>query len=385
MPAATIVFTDIVGFSRKPTAVQKSLVESFTKEVFEELRPVLKPSNRKQAALALPTGDGMAVVFLHGSSVAWNLSTILHLIFRLQKWAWLKSKPSKPVSLRIGVHTGAVEILKDINNRPNFCGDTVNYAQRVMDSGGPGQVLFSDTAYRHYIGLEETKLFEAPFSGQLMAQFIGPIEVYAKHQLQIPVHKLILNPQQKWWSNADPIGKNIVPISLTPLPKEIAGSFSDRLKTASDIAFIQLTGDRFLKGYDEGKIKFSKGLKRFLVFMPDPEIYKRMNVTREYATSKFINACVKKWKIFLRTLRSKYPKAEIKLGLFKEPPYFGASFIDWERRGGVIHVSPYVWNIVASECPGYDLLWIGNEPSPVFRAYVKGLNYLSFATVNKMD
>ncbi len=377
--SATILFADIVGFSKKNTANQKTLIQSFTKEIRTDIKKLLK----NQGILALPTGDGMALVFLHRSRQEWDRSNILCLIYQMQEWAKRMTRNNTSVTLRIGVHIGPVEMISDINGKRNCCGDTINIAQRVMDSAAPRQVLFSDAAFRWYSGTENLELSEKPFSRRLSARFVGPIDVFAKHGLSLPVYKLALKPEQKWWSNSDPLGKNIVPIRLTPLPKEIAGSFGDRLKSASSIAFIQLTGDRFLDSYFSGKITFSKTLEKFWVLMPDPIIYSRMKITNAYASAAVIKACINKWKKLFQVLKRKHPKAQLKLGLFKEPPYFGASFVDWGKKGGIIHVSPYIWNIPAPQCPGYDLEWIGHEPSPVYAAYAKGLEYLNSMTLNK--
>lgn len=382
MPAATILFTDIVGFSKKPTAEQRRLVNTLTSEIIHELRPLLIPPLDKPRILALPTGDGMALAFLHNSNQTWDRSTIFHLISRIQKWAWLETTNHGPVSLRVGVHVGPVELITDINGKPNVCGDTINFTQRVMDAANPRQTLFSDTAFREYIGSESPVCDTAPFSEDLKGEFQGPIEVYAKHGLQILVYKLIILPPQEWWSNDDPVAKHLMLVSLTPLPKEVVGTFSDRLEGATQIAFIQLTGDRFLTSFDEGKIKFSASLRRFWVFMPDPETYANLHLSPPHASAQFVKDCITKWREFFAKIRGQYEKADLNLGLFKEPPYFGASYIDWERPGGKIHVSPYVWSIPAPDCPGYDLEWIGKKPSPIYEVYVEGLQYLHSQTVN---
>ena len=118
----TILFTDVVSFSKKPTAEQKKLVEALTSEVIYELRPLLNPPLNLPTLIALPTGDGLALAFLHKANHLWNRSTILKLIIRLHKWAYDNSTPDNAISLRIGVHVGAVEIISDINNKPNVCG-----------------------------------------------------------------------------------------------------------------------------------------------------------------------------------------------------------------------------------------------------------------------
>ncbi len=384
MSAATILFTDIVSFSKKPTAEQKRLVESLTSEVVHELRPLLTPPLDTPNIVALPTGDGLALAFLHRSDQSWDCSTILRVILRLHRWAGDQSTPGNSVSLRVGVHVGAVELITDINGKPNLCGHTINYAQRVMDAAGPRQTLFSEEAFMGYVGSESPSCNTPPFSEDLKADFIGPIEVYAKHDLQILVYKLSLEPPQPYWSNDDPIAKHLMLVTLTPLPKEVVGTFSERIQLATHIAFIQLTGDRFISNFDDGKLNFSENLQRFWVFMPDPEIYAKLDLTEPHAIPQLVKECVDKWQGLFAKLKTQFPNADFKLGLFKEPPFFGASFIDWERPDGKIHVSPYVWNVAAPNCPGYDMRWIGKKPSGIYETYVEGLQYLHRNTENEL-
>ncbi|MBM3240384.1 hypothetical protein FJZ31_29225 [Candidatus Poribacteria bacterium] len=384
MSAATILFTDIVSFSTKPTAEQRRLVEALTSEVVHELRTLLIPPLDTPSIVALPTGDGLALAFLHRTNQPWNRTTILSVILKMHQWAHNQSSPRNLVNLRVGVHVGAVELVTDINGKANVCGDTINYAQRVMDAANPRQTLFSEAAFREYVGTESPFCITPPFSEDLRADFHGPIEVYAKHGLQILVYKLVLEPLQPYWSNEDPIAKQLMLVTLTPLPKEVVGSFSEQIQQATHIAFIQLTGDRFISNFNDGKIQFSKQLKRFWVFMPSPEIYANLHLTEPQATPQLVKECVHKWQDLFATLKTQFPNADFKLGLFKEPPYFGASFIDWERPGGKIHVSPYVWNVAAPNCPGYDMYWVGQKPSAIYETYVEGLQYLHRSTENEL-
>jgi len=382
MSAATILFTDIVGFSKKPTENQKELINSLTNEIVHDIRNLLIPETGDPSVMALPTGDGMALAFLHSTDQVWNRLTILHLIVRLHSWAYKLGSIQGPLSLRIGIHVGPVQLVSDINGRTNICGDTVNYTQRVMDAANPEQTLFSDAAFREYVGQESPTCEVVDKENVFTIEFKGPIEVYAKHGLQILVYKLAINPAQEWWSNEDPVSKGFMLVTLTKIPKEIVGSFSERIASASQIAFVQLTGDRFLESLGDGKVAFSPIMNRFWVFMPDPEWYSALKLTAANKDASFVRKCIENWKKTLHDLKSSIPSADVKLGLFQEPPYLGASFVDWERPGGIIHVSPYVWNIKAPFCPGYDMSWIGRRPSPVYETYVRGLNYLNANTEN---
>lgn len=378
MPGATILFADIVGFSRKPTDEQRRLVTSLTTEVQRDTRQLIQSSE----VVALPTGDGLVLAFLHEERRTWSKASVFALIHRLHRWAKSESTHTSEVKLRIGVHMGIVESITDINGKPNICGDAINYAQRVMDAANPCQTLLSDTAFRELIGAESPTYTETPFSVEQSAQFVGPMEVSAKHGLRIPVYKMLLDPPEDWWNNNDPVAKDHLLVTLTPLPKEIVGDFSDRLAEASDIAFIQLTGDRFLDKFESNRFRLNVLIRRFWVFMPNPTVYTTFHISGDRALPVLVSECVVRWRRLFARLREHSPKADLKLGLFSELPYFGASYVNWEQPDGEIHVSPYVWGIPAPMCPGYDLKWIGKKPSTVYGTYVEGLRYLHSKTVN---
>lgn len=174
-------------------------------------------------------------------------------------------------------------------------------------------------------------------------------------------------------------------VSLTPLPKQIAGAFADRLAKATEIALIQIVGDRLLDSIDKQDTVLSDSVRRLWVFMPDPVIYRSFHLSSLHASPDVLDQSICRWREYLTALRTRHPGADIKLGLFREPPYLGASFTDWERPDGVVHVSPYIWGVAGRDCPGYDLKWTGKNPSPIYEAYVQGLRYLHANTANSLD
>ena len=197
------MFLDIVGFSRNPNSRQRELVDSITTEVTSGLSSLINPPLETPHIVAMPTGDGMALAFLHQPNQPWDISTIMSLIYRVEGWA-----KSKDIALRTGVHAGEVDVITDINNKTNIVGDTINYTQRVMDAANPKQVLFSDVAFRQYIG-SNTPSYSGPlYSPGCKAVFEGPYEVQAKHGMRMLVYKMTLDPPQDWLSNDDPVSKN---------------------------------------------------------------------------------------------------------------------------------------------------------------------------------
>jgi hypothetical protein len=310
----------------------------------------------------------------------WSNSALFSLIYDLQKWA-----SEQMVALRIGVHVGKVDIVMDINGIRTACGDAVNYAQRVMDAANPTQVLFSDAAHREHVGDEHPEV-ELGDASEKTARLVGPMEVYAKHRLRLLVYKMVLVPSEDWWSDTDPVEKDAMLVSLTSLPKQVTGPFSDQLRRARKIAFIQLTGENLLPVLERAEQPFSLRLESLWVLMPHPDVYPALGLQVPYARAEEIAQWVGRWKRFLSGLRQVIGEADIKLGLFREAPFLGASFIDWDRPNrGTIHVSPYIWGLPAKQCPGYDLVWLGTNRSEVYGAYVRGLEHLNSRTPNELN
>jgi TolB-like protein/Tfp pilus assembly protein PilF len=128
---AHVLFTDIVGYSKKAIDQQS--------ELLGELNRVVRGTEQFRAAEAagklvrLPTGDGMALAFF--TSVDAPVRCALEIAEAL------KSRPQ--IQLRMGVDSGPVDQIMDVNDRPNVAGAGINMAQRVMDCGDAGHILLS--------------------------------------------------------------------------------------------------------------------------------------------------------------------------------------------------------------------------------------------------
>jgi class 3 adenylate cyclase len=83
--------------------------------------------------LPLPTGDGDALVF--------RTSPEAPVLCALEISRALKSHPELPV--RMGIHSGPVNEITDLNEQANIAGAAINMAQRVMDCGDAGHILLS--------------------------------------------------------------------------------------------------------------------------------------------------------------------------------------------------------------------------------------------------
>jgi TolB-like protein/class 3 adenylate cyclase/cytochrome c-type biogenesis protein CcmH/NrfG len=128
---AHVLFIDIVGYSK--------LLHNEQSEVLRELNEIVRNTQQFRAAdragtlLRLPTGDGVALIFRNSPEAPAHCA--------LEIAEALQSRPR--FHLRMGIHSGPVNEVSDVNERTNFAGAGINIAQRVMDCGDAGHILLS--------------------------------------------------------------------------------------------------------------------------------------------------------------------------------------------------------------------------------------------------
>ena len=125
----SVLFIDIVGYSKKGVGEQVKLKRVFNKILGGALEHV-----HAQERVVVDTGDGAAVTFLGDPEGALFVAL-----------AVLDSVGEVPV--RLGINLGPVSLMKDINGLDNVVGDGINVAERVMSFAAQGQVLVSRAFY----------------------------------------------------------------------------------------------------------------------------------------------------------------------------------------------------------------------------------------------
>src|SRR5215470_17582629 len=129
-----VLYIDIVGYS-------KLLIDE-QREQIQELREIVRGTEQFRLAEAdgklmrLPTGDGGALVF--------RTTPEAPVLCALEISKALKTHPE--LRVRMGIHSGPVNEVADINEQVNMAGAGVNIAQRVMDCGDAGHILLSKRA-----------------------------------------------------------------------------------------------------------------------------------------------------------------------------------------------------------------------------------------------
>ena len=126
-----VLFIDIVGYS-------KLLIHQQTDQL-QRLKQIVRGTEQVRLAeaegklLRLPTGDGGALVFRNSPEAA--VTCALEITKALKDYPDLR--------VRMGIHSGPVNEVADLNEQANIAGAGINIAQRVMDCGDAGHILLS--------------------------------------------------------------------------------------------------------------------------------------------------------------------------------------------------------------------------------------------------
>jgi len=174
----SVVFVDIVGYSKKSVSEQIMMKERFTGLLSDSLKDIANDQR-----IILDTGDGVALSFLGDPEDALFVGMNLRDLLR-------RASPGAPepaedatstgsdLFLRIGINLGPIKLIRDINGQPNIVGDGINVAQRIMSFARPGQVVVSRSFYDvvSVISEEYAQLFK--YEGSRTDKHVREHEIY---------------------------------------------------------------------------------------------------------------------------------------------------------------------------------------------------------------
>src|SRR5437660_282288 len=128
---AHVLFVDVVGYSKLLINDQREIVQDLNQVVRKT--PQFRKSQAAGQLIRIPVGDGMALVFFQSPEEP------VHCAMEIA--TALKNHPQ--IRLRMGIHSGPVNQVTDVNDRVNVAGAGINFAQRVMDCADAGHILIS--------------------------------------------------------------------------------------------------------------------------------------------------------------------------------------------------------------------------------------------------
>lgn len=202
---AHVLFMDIVGYSKMPSDEQPVCLQKLQSIVGRT-----EDFNRAQATkqlIRLPTGDGISLVFFGDPEAP--IRCALDIAYGL--------KDCPEVKLRMGIHSGLVYRMADINTNMNVAGGGINIAQRVMDCGDAGHILVSKRVADDLIELARW----APCLHDL-----GEAEV--KHGVRVPLFNFY----------TDDVGNPEVPAKLRPAAPILAPKRMAKIAAAALVVLL---------------------------------------------------------------------------------------------------------------------------------------------------
>lgn len=148
---ASFFYIDMVGLSDPTLSVKKQIQKiQILNELIYSCDSFRKASTGKK--IILPSGDGMAIGFLSNPESPLELSIQLHHKVRAyneEKYA------ADSVGVRIGLGSGPVFTVSDLNNVQNIWGPGIIIARRVMDAGDSGHILIAEKMAEELISLKD--------------------------------------------------------------------------------------------------------------------------------------------------------------------------------------------------------------------------------------
>ena len=126
-----VLLIDIVGYSKLLITEQRQRLQALNEIVRNTAQ--FRASDANGMLVPIPTGDGMALIFRDTVEAPIRCAVEISQAVR--------SHPE--IHLRMGIHSGAVSEVTDVNERTNIAGAGIDIAQRVMDCGDAGHILLS--------------------------------------------------------------------------------------------------------------------------------------------------------------------------------------------------------------------------------------------------
>ena len=142
----SVVCIDLVGYSKRSVAQQRSIKVEFNRILTRTLRAV-----PEEDRIILDTGDGASITFLSDPEECF--ATALRIRDAMNASSAALGGDAGPI--RIGINFGSIKFTRDLNGRPNVVGDSVSGAARIVSHARPGQIVISQSFHEMVSRLSE--------------------------------------------------------------------------------------------------------------------------------------------------------------------------------------------------------------------------------------
>jgi class 3 adenylate cyclase len=215
----SVLFLDIVEYSKKPVVEQIKLKQRFNELLAESLKDISAGDR-----VILDTGDGASVGFLSDPEDALFVALSVRDAMKNEQESAMPD-----LRVRMGINLGPVKIIKDINNQYNLIGDGINIAQRIMSFSDPGQLLVSRSYFDvvSCLSQEYAQLFQ--YKGARADKHIREHDIYSVEHTG--TQSMFAHYHEETKVDRPPTEKKKIadaanPIRKTPLEEKLASLFN---------------------------------------------------------------------------------------------------------------------------------------------------------------
>ena len=176
---ASFFFVDVVGLSDPALSVRRQIEKI---EALNDLIGHCETFKKASEKRVLPTGDGMVIAFMLSPESPLQLGIELH--HALKRYNSHASKEDGSfLDVRIGLASGPVFIVNDVNSNQNIWGPGIIFARRVMDVGDGGHILLAGPLAESLLTLDDKYRSIINLLGDFQLKHGQIIKVYSAHSL----------------------------------------------------------------------------------------------------------------------------------------------------------------------------------------------------------
>ncbi|SEQ44388.1 hypothetical protein SAMN04487977_104260 [Treponema bryantii] len=346
---------DLVEYSKHNNTQQ----ETYFIEVQNFVRNTLINRNlENNSTVKICTGDGMYLGVENNDS---NLKSLIEFTLDLYQWG-----ESKGYLFRTAIDVGNVSIETDINNNKNIVGSAINDLSRISGAGDKKSIVIGHTLFKEKFE-NSNDCFGIPFKN------ICQSCVYDKHNFPHIFNSVIFIRNKKEYGSDTVLRinyKNHVYSSEYP-KEERKNYFYSKLKNAEEVVFYAIVNKGTLDSIKQINLEKNKSIRISVIYAAD-NLETSINTFMHSTYKNDFNdkaKSIEEIKNWYNSIKKDYPSVELKLFEYEKMPLFGASFVDYQKRGGFIHFSQYLPGLYQKEDPYIEVEWNTEQEPPLFKTY----------------
>ena len=362
MPAAALVFMDVVGYSAESIDFQFDTIMELNREVNYVLYRDLDPLAPK--VIALPTGDGMLLALIDEPTPVSGLAEkCFDVVASVQLW----SRKGGNAELRFGLHYGPISFIRDVNGKRNICGDAANTAARIMSLGQANHIVASADFVNWFIPQAAREMGRPISLGNQSITAIDEVDAIVRHQRRILGYTLVLELGGQLIGSTEPLDIKYHADARFPAVEKAESrekTLARVLRAASRVTFLGLTYQHLSEILnligpqaneinlcipDENAIReadrfFGPGLR----WTPREDV---LRIFQEWASAR--------------------ERTQTRVLVYHNVPPFGATLVESESSDrGFLHLSMYLKGILPENTPFTEVVWSRTaRPSKLYEFY----------------